>query len=85
MDVILIKARDNTKREVEGMSKERRNKDKTFGFATSSSNPWICLHDGACRQTQVYSTCNLEEAVYELSLNWKLHSSAKPAERTPED
>lgn len=85
MNVVLIKRRDNANGEVEGMSKERRNKDRTFGFATSSSNPWIHLHDGACRQTQVYSICDLEEAVYELSLNWKLHSSAKPAEHTPED
>lgn len=84
MNMILIETRDNAKGEVEEMSKERRNKSRTFGFATSS-DPWVHLHDGTCRQTQVYSTCNLEEAVYELSLNWKLHSSAKPAEHTPED
>lgn len=56
--MILIKTRENRKEKVEVMSKERRNKDRTFGFATSSSNPWIYWCGGACSQTQVYSSCN---------------------------
>lgn len=56
MNMILIKAREKAKEKVEGMHKERRNEDRTFGLATSSSNPWMYLHGGACSQTQVYSS-----------------------------
>lgn len=42
MNMILIKTRDDTKGEVEEMTKERRNKSRTFGFATSS-DPWVCM------------------------------------------
>lgn len=52
--MILIKAKENAKEKVEGMSKERRNKDRTFGLATSSSNPWMYLHGGACSQTGLF-------------------------------
>lgn len=49
MNVIFIKIRENTKEKVEVMSKERRNKDGTFCFSPSSSNPCIGVMDFAVR------------------------------------
>lgn len=56
MNVILINTRENAQEKVEGMSKEMRNKDKTFDLFTSSNDP--CMYWLGGTQTQVYFSCN---------------------------
>lgn len=78
MNVILIKTRENTKEKVEVISKERRNKDETFCFSTSSSNPCIGVVGLAVRHRFILVA--VFKCLYMiLLLKWKLHSSTKPA------